>query len=134
MIGRRHGNLIVVEDLVDMCVEGDVVGARPSVHETVPIRVRDLEGVVDCDDCVWIVLADSAPAVVVVLLDGVHVEIWAEWLIDKFDHGDCRVAGIALGQRIYGGDGIGSARVSGLPVYRPKVAGVVKAILGASRY
>ena len=117
-----------------MCVESDIVSAGAGVHETIPVSGVGLEGVVDGDNCVLVVLAHSSPAIVVVFLHGVHVEIRPQRLVDELDHGHGGVTGIALGHRVDGGDGSSCAGVGGLPVYGAEMARVVEAVLGARCY
>lgn len=133
MLRGRHGDLVVGEDLVDVRVERDIVDPRCRVHETVPVRSDALEGVVDGDDRIAVVLAYGTPAVVVVLLDRVHIERGAERLVDELDHGDGGVGGVALGEEVDGLFRGVAAGVCGLPFDGTEVAGVVEAVLGAGR-
>ena len=81
VVGGRHADLFLIEDLVQVGVQHDVLVLRPPVHEPVPVRVDVLEGVVDADRRVAGVVVDRLPTGFVERLDSIKVQRTAERLV-----------------------------------------------------
>lgn len=87
MVVEAHGDLSGAENLVVVRVEYDVVHARARAHEAIP-RTDVLEGIADDDGRVAVAVANGAPAIVVVLLQLVDVDLGTKGLVDQLDGRD----------------------------------------------
>lgn len=102
-----------------MSVNHDIPKA---ITPAVPVS-RTLECIVDGHGhwCVFQV----APAIVVKLLDGVHIQLWTHGLVDQLDGRNSRVRGMISSDLLQSLVGLGD-RVAVSPLYHSSIARIIE--------
>ncbi len=122
--------MILVENLIHVCVEHDVVNTGGRVHEAIPIA-EALESVMNDHRGVGIVVTDSAPSIIVELLEHTKVKRRPKWFIENGNGShDVGVWSIALCESTNSVNGLRDS-IARLPLNGAIATAVVEAILRA---